>query len=168
VTAYPACTQSGLLVLEESPPHIELLLPESASSDYTTLLTITLPSFCHHFLCEEAESVCCSFVTLLRGVPSSRLPNFATERLKSLRLRFGRESNTALSSSIEPPNIALLFEASCCSIAQTHRERTCLVLSEESATKIFLPSFVAIQLQFFTNLCRILSPSIRKRFQQVP
>jgi hypothetical protein len=171
----PACAQSGLLVLDESPPHIELLLPESCiqstipPSYNNPTLFVTIFRVRRLLNQRTARSS-----PTTRGVPSSRLLQTSRPNgLKSLRLRFGRESNTASPLSREPLpppfNIALFLEAPCCFIAQIHRARICRVFSEESATKNFPPSFVAkIQLPFLANLCRTRSPSISKRLQQVP
>ena len=49
-----------------------------------------------------------SFVTLIRGVPSSRLPNFAAERVEIAAAALPVAVKHGLSSSIEPRNTALL------------------------------------------------------------
>jgi len=154
VTACPACTQSELLVLEQSPPHIELLLPESASQctdagGYTILPTNNSTFFVIIVCVSRLNQRAARSSPLICGVPSSRLPpNFATERLEitAAALRSRVTHGPLLFDRTTQYHSPLRYRAT-----PSHKiieNKHVLSYLKRAQLKIFLPSFVAAQLHF--------------------
>jgi hypothetical protein len=150
----PACGQSELLVLEASPPHIEILC---SNSDSVLIPRAAILRLLTSLVVRKADSAYWSFIISTGSVPSSsRPPTLAAEPLQIAAAALQSRVQLGVSSSANHPTIVAICKRGALPSHNVIRNEHVLLILTEAHSEILFLSFVAIRPQIRANFRREL------------